>query len=101
MDPALHDWSTNFAIVFMVVSLGAGMVRVIKGPTRADRMLSAQLFGTSGVALLLLLAEGMEMPSLIDAALVLTLLTAVAGTTFARVVWGYAESGGKAVDALK
>jgi hypothetical protein len=31
----------------------------MRGPTAADRMLAAQLFGTTAVAVLLLLAEGM------------------------------------------
>lgn len=39
---------------------GAGLVRIARGPTPADRMLAAQLFGTTGVAVLLLLAQGLE-----------------------------------------
>ena len=43
--------------LFLLLNLGAGMWRVLRGPTAADRMLAAQLFGTTAVAMLLLLAE--------------------------------------------
>lgn len=43
--------------VFLMLNLGAGMWRVPHGPTAADRMLAAHLFGTTAVAVLLLLAE--------------------------------------------
>lgn len=96
----MHEWTINAALTFMALSLCGGIIRVVRGPTRADRMLSAQLFGSSGVALLLLLAQSMKMPALVDAALVLTLLTAVASCTFARVVWGYDKTGSKAAHVV-
>ena len=43
--------------LFLLLNLGAGMWRVLRGPTAADRMPAAQLFGTTAVAILLLLAE--------------------------------------------
>jgi multicomponent Na+:H+ antiporter subunit F len=43
--------------LFLLLILGAGMWRVLRGPTAADRMLAAQLFGTTAVAILLLLGE--------------------------------------------
>jgi len=47
----------TFALaLFLMLNLGAGMWRVLGGRTAADRMLAAQLFGTTAVAILLLLA---------------------------------------------
>ena len=43
--------------LFLLLNRGAGMWRVLRGPTAADRMLAAQLFGTTAVAILLLLAK--------------------------------------------
>lgn len=40
--------------LFLLLNLGAGMWRVLRGPTASDRMLAAQLFGTTAVAILLL-----------------------------------------------
>ena len=43
-----------FAAVGLGLSLILGLVRVFKGPSVEDRMVSAQLLGTTGVSLLLL-----------------------------------------------
>lgn len=75
---------TLFMAVGLLFTLIAGMIRVVLGPTSADRMLSSQLFGTTGVAILLLLAKAWESPSLIGVALVFALLSAVVGVTFVR-----------------
>lgn len=73
-----------FLALFLLLTVAAGLVRVWRGPTRADRMLAAQLFGTTGTALLLLLAEGLSAPELRDVALVLSLLAATAAIVFVR-----------------
>ena len=73
--------------LFLLLNLGAGMWRVLRGPTAADRMLAAQLFGTTAVAILLLLAETMGSASLRDVALVFALLATVAAVAFVRRAW--------------
>jgi multicomponent Na+:H+ antiporter subunit F len=73
--------------VFLLLNLAAGLWRVMSGPTAADRMLAAQLFGTTAVAVLLLLAEAMGEPSFRDIALVFALLAAVAAVAFVQRVW--------------
>ena len=72
---------------FLLLNLAAGLWRVMRGPTAADRMLAAQLFGTTAVAVLLRLAEGMGQPALRDVALVFGLLAAVAAVAFVQRVW--------------
>jgi multicomponent Na+:H+ antiporter subunit F len=72
------------AALVLLLTFAAGAVRVALGPTDADRMLSAQLFGTTGIAILLLLAHGLDRPALIDVALVFALLAIVAAVTFVR-----------------
>lgn len=74
------------AAALLVATVLAGLVRVVRGPTPADRMLAAQLFGTTGVTVLLLMAEPLDMPAARDVALVLALLAAI--TTVAFVVRG-------------
>jgi len=73
--------------LFLLLNLGAGMWRVLRGPTQADRMLAAQLFGTTAVAILLLLAKVMEQPAIRDVALVFALLAAVTAVAFVRRAW--------------
>lgn len=70
--------------IWLLLTLAAGMIRVVRGPTAADRMLAAQLFGTTGVATLLLLSAAWKQSALMDVALVLALLAAVIGVTFVR-----------------
>ncbi len=73
--------------LFLLLNLGAGMWRVLHGPTAADRMLAAQLFGTTAVALLLLLAQAYDNAALRDVALVFALLAAVTAVAFVRQAW--------------
>ena len=70
--------------VFLLLNLLAGMVRVLRGPTLQDRMLAVQLFGTAGVAALLILSESLAAPALRDVALVFALLGGVAVVAFVR-----------------
>lgn len=71
-------------ILFLLLTLVAGLWRIRRGPTAADRMLAAQLFGTTATAVLLLLAEVSGKPALRDVALVLALLAAITVTAFTR-----------------
>jgi multicomponent Na+:H+ antiporter subunit F len=71
----------------LLLTVIAGMVRVLRGPTPADCMLAALLFGTTGIAILLLFAQGLRLPALYDVALILALLAAVAVVAFVRRTW--------------
>lgn len=72
---------------FLLLNLAAGMWRVLRGPTIADRMLAAQLFGTTAVAILLLLAEADGNNAFRDTALVFALLAGVTAVAFVRRAW--------------
>jgi multicomponent Na+:H+ antiporter subunit F len=71
-------------ILVLILTLVGGLVRVVLGPSEPDRMLAAQLMGTTGVGVLLLLSEVVDRPSLIDVALVFSLLAAVTTVAFVR-----------------
>jgi multicomponent Na+:H+ antiporter subunit F len=78
---------TTFFLVVALLLFGdilIGLLRVLHGPTATDRMLAAQLFGTSGVAILLLLAEVASSPPLRNVALVFALLAVLAVTAFVK-----------------
>ncbi|RKT43698.1 monovalent cation/H+ antiporter complex subunit F [Thiocapsa rosea] len=78
----------------LIFTLAAGLWRILRGPTPADRMLAAQLFGTTAVAVLLLLAEASDYPAVRDVALVFALLAAVTMVAFVRRSWsGEREDG--------
>lgn len=67
----------------VILSLGAALWRVWLGPARADRMMAAQLIGTGGVALLVLLAPLQDW-AVLDVALALALLAALAAVGFVK-----------------
>jgi multicomponent Na+:H+ antiporter subunit F len=73
-----------FTSIILFLTIGGGLVRVLIGPTRTDRMLTVQLFGTTGVAILLLLAEMLSLPDLRDVALIFALLAAVVTINFVK-----------------
>ncbi len=85
-------------ILFLLLTLAAGLWRVRRGPTAADRMLAAQLFGTTAVAVLLLLAQASGNPALRDVALVFALLAAITVVAFTRRAWGLGEDQGAGDD---
>lgn len=74
-------------VIFLLLNLGAGMWRVSRGPTAADRMLAAQLFGTVAVAVLLLLAQAYNNTAILDVALIFALLAAVTAVAFVQRTW--------------
>ncbi len=65
----------------MLVGLG----RVFLGPQQEDRVVAVQLFGTTGVAVLLLLAAAFDAPAIRNVALVFALLAVLAVVVFVRV----------------
>jgi multicomponent Na+:H+ antiporter subunit F len=58
------------------------------GPGDADRIMAAQLLGTGGTAVLLLVSEAMSLPAAVDVALVLALLAAFVSVAFVKGVIG-------------
>lgn len=73
--------------MFLLGNLIVALLAAARGPTSADRMLMALLFGSTGSGILALLAVAMSMPALVDVALVLALLAAIGGIAFAKRAW--------------
>ena len=69
---------------FVLAMVAAGLVRILRGPGPADRMMAAQLFGSGGAAALLLIGAGTGVPGVVDVALVLALLAAFASVAFVK-----------------
>ena len=68
--------------LFVLAIVAVGLVRVLRGPARADRMMAAQLLGTGGIAALLLGAGATHLAALVNVGLVLALLAAFASVAF-------------------
>jgi multicomponent Na+:H+ antiporter subunit F len=67
---------------FILLTVAAGLIRVLRGPGDFDRMMAVQLLGTGGVASLLLIASATTVAGVEDVALGLALLAAFASIAF-------------------
>ncbi len=78
----MSGWFMFLATV-LLLSLAGALWRVWSGPSQADRMMAAQLVGTGGVGVVLLLAAAGDW-AMIDVAVVLALLAAFAAVAFVK-----------------
>jgi multicomponent Na+:H+ antiporter subunit F len=68
----------------VLATVALGLVRILRGPSDADRIMAAQLLGTGGIAVLLLLGQVVSLPAAVDVALILALLAAFVSVAFVR-----------------
>ena len=71
---------------FVLAMVALGLVRILRGPGDADRIMAAQLLGTDGIAALLLLAKATNAPAAVELALILGLLAAFISVAFVKGV---------------
>jgi multicomponent Na+:H+ antiporter subunit F len=69
---------------FVVMMVALGLVRVARGPGRAERMMAAQLLGTGAIGALLLFGAATGEAAAVDVALTLALLAAFASIAFVK-----------------
>lgn len=70
------------AALFILLAVAGGLARILRGPGSADRLMAAQITGSGGVAVLVLLAAAMQQPAIIDVALMLAILAVFASVGF-------------------
>ena len=69
---------------FVLAMVALGLVRILRGPGDADRMMAAQLLGSGGIAALLLGGAATGDGSVADVSLTLALLAAFASIAFVK-----------------
>ena len=72
------------ACTFVFLMVAAGLVCVLRGPGNADRMMAAQLFGTGGIAALLLLGALHDIEDVVNVVLTLSILAAFSAIAFVK-----------------
>lgn len=72
--------------LILLLTGSAGIFRILRGPCQADRLLGIQMLGTTGITLLLVLAEWLQQPVWREVALVLALLAAVLVAAFVQLL---------------
>lgn len=81
------------AAALVLAAAAVGLVRLLRGPSDADRVGAAQLLGTGGTAALLLVAVATATPAVVDVALVLALVSAFASAALATALDGAGAPG--------
>lgn len=71
---------------FILAMVAGGLIIIFQRPADVDRIMAAQLLGTGGVAILLILAVATDVPPIVDVALMLALFAAFAAVAFVRDV---------------
>ncbi|MDG2517967.1 monovalent cation/H+ antiporter complex subunit F [Lysobacter soli] len=71
------------AAAFVLLVVAVGLIRILRGPGDAERMMAAQLLGSGGIAALLLGASN-GATAVTDVALILALLAAFASIMFVK-----------------
>ena len=79
----MRDFLLGAAVV-VLLTVGLGWLRAIRGPTDADRVMAVQLIGSGGVGALLLIQAAVPTAGTLDVALSLALLGAFTVAAFAR-----------------
>jgi multicomponent Na+:H+ antiporter subunit F len=72
-------------IVFLLLNIALGLFRVWQGPTVADRLLTTQLFGTTGMAILMVLAGYLKDLTLLNVAITFNVLAILLVICLVRV----------------
>jgi multicomponent Na+:H+ antiporter subunit F len=73
--------------VVLMLTIILGLAQVFRQAGRADSLLAALLFGSTGVALVLVLGKGLGLDGALNIALVFALLAAVLGVAFVLRGW--------------
>ncbi len=69
---------------FILATIAGGLIVILRRPAEVDRIMAAQLLGTGGVAILLILAVATKVSPIVDVALMLALFAAFATVAFVR-----------------
>lgn len=85
-------WS---AALLLLLNVGAGLAFVVRRRGGPDSLLTGLLLGTTGVALVAVLAFALPLSPALDVALVFALLAAIIGVTFALRGWPDDADGGE------
>ena len=67
---------------FVLTMVALGLVVILQRPAEINHMMAAQILGTGGVTILILLAAATETPPIVDVALLLALFAAFAAVAF-------------------
>lgn len=90
-------------VAVLLLCLIVGLIRVLVGPDNANRMLAAQLFGTIGTTIVIVLSVLQNNEVITNVALVFTLLASITVIAFLKLaeqsIENHTATGGDKIDS--
>jgi multicomponent Na+:H+ antiporter subunit F len=80
------DTVTQIVLTMLAMSLVISFVRLLRGPTLADRIVAVDLIGVLAVGLIVVSAAATGVQAFLDAAIVIALIGFVGTVAYARYV---------------
>jgi multicomponent Na+:H+ antiporter subunit F len=74
------------AVIFLAITIGLCMVRVIKGPTRGDRIIGINIIGTKTMVIIALISFLLKEVYFIDVILVYALISFIGSFAVTREI---------------
>lgn len=81
---AIFAWAVGFALVCFAAAMGCAAIRLLRGPTAADRILALDTLYINGMLTVLTLGIGFGSTVYFDIALLIALFGFVGGTAMAK-----------------
>lgn len=79
-----HWWMAEILLTLLTAAMALAFVRLVRGPSLADRVVALDLITVIGVALCGVVAVTSAQPVFLDVAVVLALISFVGTVAFAR-----------------
>ena len=86
------QWAIDVALVLVVLGVLAAIIRAAIGPSRADRMVAAELGFVAAVSAIVLIALRLDEPVLFDFALIAVLIGFLTTIGLSRLVTRRSEN---------
>lgn len=94
----LLGWSVSMAVVMILVAMALAFIRLVRGPSLADRVVALDLITVLAVSFAALIALAFDERAFLDVALALALVAFLATVAFARYVEQSRRDDGSAGD---
>lgn len=92
------DRFLTFSVIFLGLTILLCMFRVIKGPTRGDRIIGINIIGTKTIVIIALISFMLKETYFIDVVIVYALINFIGSYAVARELGAHNEEGGTELD---
>lgn len=87
-----------FSVIFLGLTIMLCMFRVIKGPTKGDRIIGINIIGTKTIVIIALISFMLKETYFIDVVIVYALINFIGSYAVARELGSHHDEGGTQID---